>query len=109
MAIPARVEGDGTMPAAGTLVDVTTECRGTTADDGGQDLQVQPGEPFPVALIEAGSGCADYVGHLQRWPEHLFRGERERVQRACRGPHMALGQVDVNHRFAQVGMAEQQL
>ena len=97
------------MPAVGALVDVTAERRGAAADDGGQDLQVQPGEPFPAALIERGSGCADQVGHLQRWPGHLFRGERERIQRAGRGPQMALRQVDVNHGLAEVGMAEQQL
>src|SRR5580765_4709561 len=55
------------------------------------------------------TGSADQVGHLERWPSHLFRGERERVERAGRGPHMALRQVDVNHGFAQVGVAEQQL
>ena len=70
---------------------------------------MQPGEPFPTALVKGGSGCADQVGHLQRWPYHLFRGERERVQGASRGPHMALRQMDVNHGFAQVGVAEQQL
>ena len=64
---------------------------------------------FRLRSIKRSSGCADQVGHLQRWPCHLFRGERERVQRAGRGPHMALRQMDVNHRFAQVGVAEQQL
>ena len=98
-----------TMPAVGTLVDVTAECRSAATDDGGQNLQVQPGEPFPTALVKGGSGCADQVGHLQRWPCHLFRGERERVQRAGRGSHMALRQMDVNHGFAQVRVAEQQL
>jgi hypothetical protein len=88
---------------------VTAERRSAATDDGGQDLQVQPGEPFPAALVKGGSGCADQVGHLQRWPCHLFRGERERVQGAGRGPHMALRKVDVNHRLAQVGVAEQQL
>ena len=97
------------MPAAGALVDVTAEHGGTARDDGGQDLQMQPGEPFPAALIKGSSGCADQVGHLQWGPCHLFRGERERVQRAGRGPHMALRQVDINHGLAQVGVAEQQL
>src|ERR1039458_2250489 len=70
------------MPAAGALVDVTAEQGGSAGDDGGQDLQVQPGEPFPAAFEEAGSGCADQVGHLQWWPRHLFRGERRGVQGA---------------------------
>jgi hypothetical protein len=97
------------MPAAGALVDVTAEHGGAAGDDGGQDLQMQPGEPFPAALEKRSTGCADQVGHLQRWPCHLFRDERERVQRAGRGPHMALRQVDINHGFAQVRVAEQQL
>ena len=107
MPVPARVEGDGLMPAAGALVDVTAERRGAAADDGGQDLQVQPGEPFPAALIERGSGCADQVGHLQRWPRHLFRAERQRVQGAGRSRHVTLRKMDVDHRFAQVGVTEQ--
>ena len=97
------------MPAVGTLVDVTAESRSAATDDGGQDLQMQPGELFPAALVKGVSGCADQVGHLQRWPCHLFRGERQRVQGAGRGSHMALRQADVNHGFAQVGVAEQQL
>ena len=97
------------MAAVGTLVVVTAERRSAATDDGGQDLQVQPGEPFPAALVKGSSGCADQVGHLQRWPCHLFRSERERVQGAGCGPHMALREVDVNHGFAQVGVAEQQL
>ena len=64
------------MPAAGALVDVTAERGSAAVDDGGQDLQVQPGEPFPAALIERRSGCADQVGHLQRWPGHLLGAER---------------------------------
>ena len=97
------------MPAAGALIDVTAERGGAAEDDGGQDLQMQPGEPFPAALVKRGSGCADQVGHLQWWPCHLFRGERERVQRAGSGPQMTLRQVEVNHGLAQVGVAEQQL
>ena len=97
------------MSATRTFIDVPAERGRPAANDGGQDLQVQPGEPFPTALVKGGSGCADQVGHLQRWPCHLFRGERERVQGAGRGPHMALRQMDVNHGFAQVGVAEQQL
>ena len=59
-----RVERDGAMPAAGAFVDVTAERGGATADDRGQDLQVQPGEPFSAALVESRSRCADQIGHL---------------------------------------------
>lgn len=38
MPVPTGVEGDGLMPAAGALVDVTAEHGGATADDGSQDL-----------------------------------------------------------------------
>ena len=67
------------MPAAGALVDVAAQHGGATADDGGQDLQVQPGEPFPAALVERRSRGANQIGHLQRWPRHLFGGERQRI------------------------------
>ena len=97
------------MPAAGAFVDVAAERGGAAADDGGQDLQVQPAEPFPAALVKRGSRCADQVGHFQRWPRHLFRGKGERVQWAGRGTQVALGEVDVDHRLPQVGMAKQQL
>ena len=52
------------MPAAGALIDVTAEGGGTAADDGGQDLQVQPGEPFPAARIRSAtsSGGRDIYG-----------------------------------------------
>src|ERR1022692_2701407 len=50
MPVAARVEGDGAMPAPGALIDVPAERGRPAADDGGQDLQVQPGEPT--------SGCA---------------------------------------------------
>ena len=97
------------MPAAGALVDVAAERGGAAADDGGQDLQMQPGEPFPAALTERVSGCAEQVGHLQWWPRHLFGGERQRIQRTRGGSHVALVKMDVDHRLTQVGMAEQQL
>ena len=97
------------MPAIGALVDVTAQHGRAAANDGSQDLQVQSSEPIPAALVERGSGCADQVGHLQRWPRHLFGGKCERVQRAGGGADMSLGKMDVHHRLAQVGMAEQQL
>ena len=62
MPVATRVEGDGALPTAGALIDVTAECRSAATDDGGQDLQMQPGEPFPTALVKGGSGCADQVG-----------------------------------------------
>src|SRR5262245_32129298 len=95
MPVTTRVEGDGAMSAAGALVDVAAQRRGAAADDGGQDLQVQPGEPFPAALVKRGSRGADQIGHLQWWPRHLFSGKRQRVQRAGGGSYMALGEMNV--------------
>src|SRR5215467_8436292 len=107
--VSARVERDGAIPAAGALVDVTAKLRGATEDDGSQNLQMQPGEPFPAVLVECGSGCVDEVGHLQGWPRHLLRGERERIQWAGCSPHVTLRKMDVDHRLAQIGVPEQQL
>ena len=64
VAISTGIERDGAMSAAGALVDVTAERGGATADGSGQDLQVQPGEPFLAAFVECRSRCADPIGHL---------------------------------------------
>src|SRR5262245_41548250 len=105
MPVTTRVEGDGAMPAAGALVDVAAQRGGAAADDGGQDLQMQPGEPFPAALVKSGSRGADQIGHLQRWPRHLFSSERQRVQRTGGSSYMAFREVNVNHGFAQVSVS----
>src|SRR5262252_9117380 len=77
MSVATGVEGDGAMPAAGALVDVAAQRGGAAADDSGQDLQVQPGEPFSAALVKRGSRGADQIGHLQWWPRHhLTASER---------------------------------
>ena len=68
----AGVEGDGAMSALRTLIDVPAERCGAAAHDGGEDLQVQPGKPFPAAIQKSVSSRADEVGHLQRRPGHLF-------------------------------------
>jgi hypothetical protein len=73
VAVPAGVERDGAMPATGTLIHMGAERGGSTAQDGGEHLQMQPGEPFPAALEEGVSRGADHIGHLDRWPGHLFR------------------------------------
>ena len=60
-------------------------------------------------VFDEGLGLSTAKQQYQRWPRHLFRAERQCVQGALGGTHVALGQVDVEHRLAQVGMAEQQL
>src|ERR1039458_10383684 len=110
----ARVKGDDAIPAAGALIDVAAKRRGAARDDGGHDLQVQPGEPLPAALVKGGSGCADQVGHLQRWPRHLLGVggagvDRQGIERTERSREMAPGEMDVDHRLPQIGVAEEQL
>ena len=60
------------MPAAGTLIDVAAERRGSATHDRREDLQMQPGEPLVTVIEERRSGCADEVGHLDRRPRHLL-------------------------------------
>jgi len=105
------------MPTTGALIDVAAERGGAAAHDGVQDLPVQPAQPRAAALEQRDPGRVNEIGHLQRRPEHLFGGRRrralgaqpQRVQRDGGGAQVALRQVNVNHRFAQVGVPEQQL
>ena len=72
VAISATIEGDGTMSAAGALVEMTAECGGTTPRNGQQHLDMPPTEPVAVSFDECISRGADDIGHLQRWPAHLL-------------------------------------
>jgi hypothetical protein len=69
--ITAAVVRDDAMPAAGTLVQMSTECGGAAALDGRQDLEMLPGEPVAATLDEFLSRGADEIGHLQGWSVHL--------------------------------------
>src|ERR1700722_19188602 len=73
MAIAAAVIGDGgTMSAAGALIEMTAECGGTTPANGQQYFAVLATEPVAISFDEGISRGADHIGHLQRWPGHLF-------------------------------------
>jgi hypothetical protein len=73
VAIAATViRNGGTMPATGALVDMTTECCGTTPRNGQQHFDVLPTEPMAGSFYESISRGADDVGHLQRRPAHLL-------------------------------------
>src|SRR6202162_3512523 len=73
MAIAAAVIGDGsTMSAAGKIIEMTAECGGTTPANGQQYFDVLPTEPVAISFDESISRGADHIGHLQRWPGHLF-------------------------------------
>jgi hypothetical protein len=76
VAIAATVEGDGLMPAAGALIEMTAECGGPTPGNGQQHFDVLPTEPFAVSFYESIPGSADDIGYLQRWPAHLLLAGR---------------------------------
>jgi hypothetical protein len=60
------------MPAAGALVEMTAECGSTTMRAGQQYLDVLPTEPVAISFPKSSSRGADEIGHLERWPVHLF-------------------------------------
>src|SRR5580658_2547042 len=91
MAIAAAVIGDGgTMSAAGTLIEMTAQCRGATPANGPQHFAVLPTEPVAISFDEGISRGADEIGHLQGRPAHLlfqlqrFQGTGSRVEMALR-------------------------
>jgi hypothetical protein len=59
------------MPAAGALIDMTTECGGATPRNGQQHFDVLPAEPLAISFDKGSSGAADEIGHLQGRPIHL--------------------------------------
>jgi hypothetical protein len=71
MPVPARIERDGLMAAARTLIDMATQRGGAAAKDGREHLEVQPGEPGGMPVDES-LGCGAYdIGQLKEWPVHL--------------------------------------
>ena len=60
------------MPATGAFIEMTAECGGTTTRNGPQYFHVLPTKPVAVVFDEHLSGSADDIGHLERWPAHLF-------------------------------------
>ena len=78
--ISAAIEGDGAMPAAGALIEMTAECGGTTPRNGQQHFDMLPTEPVAVSFYESISRSADDIGHLQRGPAHLLLARRLVVQ-----------------------------
>jgi hypothetical protein len=73
MAIAAAVIGDGsTMSAAGALIEMTTECGGTTPPNGQQHFDMLPTEPVAISFDEGVPRGADQIGHLEWWPTHLL-------------------------------------
>jgi hypothetical protein len=72
MPISAAIVGDGAMPATGAFIEMTAECGGTTTLNGPQYFHVLPTKPVAILFDEHLSRSADDIGHLERWPVHLF-------------------------------------
>src|ERR1039458_3274149 len=110
MPVATRVEGDGALSATRAFIYVPAERGGSAAQDSGEHLLMQPGEPFPAALKERFSRGADHIGHLHGRSRHLlvvgrFRVggvDRQRGQRTNRGPDAASGGIEADYSLTPV-------
>src|SRR5260370_21003615 len=94
---------------------MATHRGGTTPLNGGQYLQVQPGEPGGRPIEKSAARCSDEIGQLQEWPLHLLpavtvfrirpRREREGIEGTCRGFEMSLRQMQVPAGWLPVALA----
>ena len=117
MAIAARVIRDGLMPALGALVDMSAQGSGAAARDGVQHFDVRPVQPAPALFDEAGAASANDVSHLDggRFISWLASPCRVRWTKTRPVVHRAVGdfaemltgQVQIDDRVADVGVAEQ--
>jgi hypothetical protein len=119
VSIPAGIVGDGAIPAAGTLIPMSTQGGSPAALDSRQHFQMLAGDPATTRFNELLSRHPDEIGHLQRRPMHLFLSrrlvflsyalQRQRIQRTGRGAEVAAGKVDVESGFFQIVVTEQHL
>jgi hypothetical protein len=113
--VPAAVvRDDRTVAAVGALIEMPAQGGGATAHDGSQHFEVLPGDPPAAAFDEAASRGANQIGHLERWPVHLFAlryllFQLERVQRTRGGVEMPLGEMEIDGGFFQIVMSQEQL
>jgi hypothetical protein len=70
--VSAAIVRDGAIPATSAFVEMTAECGGATPLNGPQYFHVLPAKPVAVLFDEQLSRSADDIGHLERWPAHLF-------------------------------------
>ena len=111
MPIAAAVVGDGrTVAAVSALIEMPAQGGGATAHDGPQHFEVLPVDPSAAAFDECASRGANQIGHLERWPIHLFAlrylvFQLERVQRTRGGVEVPLGEMEIDRRFFQIAMA----
>jgi hypothetical protein len=93
MPIAAAVVGDGgSMPAAGALVEVTTESGGATPRNGQQHFDMLPADPLAASFDEGVSCCADEIGNFENWPIHLLVLQHQLAE-------MGHGNLPVTHTY----------
>jgi hypothetical protein len=107
------------MPAAGTLIQMSTQYSGAAALDGRQHLEMLAADPATTGFDKSLSRHPDEIGHLQRRPAHLgvsrrlvfLAGarQRQRIQGTDGGAEMAVGKVQVNRGFFQIVVTEEHL
>jgi hypothetical protein len=96
---------------------MSAERGGTAAQDRVPHFQVQPSKPPLAALEETFPGCADHVGHLDRWPRHLLCAvacialphEGQRVEWARGSVEALLRKMEVDSGLFQIAMAQENL
>jgi len=98
VAISTGVVGDGAMSAASAFIEMPAEHGGATPRNCQEHFDMLPGDPLTASFDECVSRSADQIGHLQRWPVHLFVLRRpvfelEGIQRTRGCVQMALGKV----------------
>jgi hypothetical protein len=79
MPVPARVVGDGLVPASGASIQMPAERLRPAVPDGAQRLQVRPREMAIVPVDKAFACRPNDIGHLEGWPIHFFTRFRERL------------------------------
>jgi len=97
------------MSAARAFIEMAAECGGATPRDGPQHFHMLPSDPLTVSFDECVARDADEIGHLERWPAHLFVPsfffQLQRVQRTRGGVQMALRKMQVDGGLFQIAMA----
>ena len=102
--VTAGVVRDGTIPAAGALIEMTAECGGTTARNGPQHFDVLPTEPVSISFEKSSSRGADEIGHLQGRPAHLLF-QLQRIQGTRGRVEMALRKMQVDAGLFEIAMS----
>ena len=76
---------------------------------------MEPVQPGTISFNEVPARAANEIGHLERWPVHLFvvlsekGGQLQLIQRAGCGTHSSIGKMQVQRGLFQIAMAEKKL